>query len=64
MDSAFYAYVIRELRDLLVDMESGMQPANVHLHETVTILLRRDYERELEAELEKFGGGAHGVHRR
>lgn len=45
MDGKFSSYVIAELRELLSDMEAGLQPSNIVLSEIVTQELRKQYER-------------------
>lgn len=46
MDGKFTDFVIRELRELLSDMEAGLAPANIVLSEQITAELRKQYERQ------------------
>lgn len=46
MEASFTSYVAEELRTLLSDIESGLQPSNIVLQEVVFHHLRKQFERE------------------
>jgi hypothetical protein len=51
MDGKFTDYMIRELKDLISDMEAGLMPANLTLYEQVMGHLRREFDRRNPARL-------------
>jgi hypothetical protein len=46
MEGMFREFVIKELRELLADIEAGLLPSNIVLHERVTAELRKQYDFE------------------
>ena len=46
MDPRFPNFMIDELKELVSDLENALQPSNGVLYETVTIELRRQYEKQ------------------
>lgn len=48
MEGKFYNYVLEELRTLISDLEAGLQPSNIVLHEVVVSRLRTAYDRQLK----------------
>jgi hypothetical protein len=46
MDPKFPSFMLAELKELVADLENGLQPSNGVLHETVVSELRRQYDKQ------------------